>query len=128
MNLRLVPFSLMVIAAVLTSCGGEETALPVDAAAGKEIYQQGCGGCHTVDGTSRSGPSFLGLAGSQVTLKTGASVVADRNYLVNSILDPSAQVVDGYVDIMGSAVPKGTYTEEQADQLAAYIESLGEAK
>ena len=84
----------------------------------------GCAACHSVDGTPGIGPSWLAVAGSDRPLADGTSVVADTDYLVESILDPSAQIVADFDD----AMPKGlgdVLSAEDLDAVVAYIESLG---
>jgi cytochrome c oxidase subunit 2 len=49
-------------------------------------------------------------------------VVADEDYLRESILYPSAKIVNGYPAIMPTF--KGQISEEQLLQLIAYIKSL----
>lgn len=49
-------------------------------------------------------------------------MTADDQYIRNSILNPSAQVVEGYQPIMPTF--KGQVTEEQLTSLVAYIKSL----
>ena len=53
-------------------------------------------GCHSLDGSKRTGPTFKGLAGSTVTLEGGKKVKADAAYLERAILEPDADVAEGY--------------------------------
>lgn len=93
------------------------------AAAGAQLYQQfGCITCH---GTGK-GPSYAGLYGKPVLLSNGQTVIADDNYLRESILDPSAKIVKGYTAIMPTF--RGQISEEQLLQMIAYIKSLGTAE
>jgi len=65
--------------------------------------EKGCLGCHSLDGSRGVGPSFKGLFGSQVRVQRGRkalTVLADDPYLRESILEPSAAVVDGFQPIM----------------------------
>jgi cytochrome c oxidase subunit 2 len=39
--------------------------------------QRGCLACHSTDGSGRTGPTWQGLAGSQVRLSDGSMVTAD---------------------------------------------------
>ena len=39
-------------------------------------------------------------------------------------MDPGADIVEGYADTMSSAFPAGSFTDEQAAQLVAYINAL----
>lgn len=84
---------------------------------------QGCLNCHTTDGRPATGPTWAGLAGSLRPLTNGDEVLADDPYLFNSIVDPSAQVVDGYDDVM----PKfysDQLDETQINDLVEYMKSL----
>ena len=89
------------------------------AQAGAQLYDQlACITCH---GTGR-GPTLNGLFSKTVRLNDGSTVVADEAYLRESILYPSAKIVQGYTPIMPTY--KGQVTEEQLLQLIAYIKSL----
>jgi len=52
----------------------------------------------------------------------GGTVKADDDYIRNSILNPSSQVVEGFQPIMPTF--KGQVTEEQLNALVAYVKSL----
>lgn len=116
--------------AALAGCGGgdsDESAgqpLSPEAQAGKEYVASNCLGCHTTNGAASSGPTFKGLAGSQVKLEDGSTVTADDAYLTQAILDPGASISDGYGRSMVSAVPPGSVSEEEAAQMVAYMNTL----
>jgi len=80
-----------------------------------------CDNCHGDQDTERA-PTLKALYGRTVTLANGDKVVADDNYIRNSILDPYRQVVKGYEKIMPANY---NFREEQVIQLIAYIRSLG---
>jgi cytochrome c oxidase subunit 2 len=80
-----------------------------------------CITCHKTDSTGR-GPSLLGVFGSTVTLTDGRKVVADENYLRESIMNSQAKVVQGYQGIMPAF--QGMVTEENLLQLIPYIKTL----
>jgi cytochrome c oxidase subunit 2 len=80
-----------------------------------------CVTCHKPDSSGR-GPSLLGVFGSRVTLTDGRTVVADENYLRESIMNSQAKVVEGYQGIMPAF--QGMVTEENLMQLIAYIKTL----
>jgi cytochrome c oxidase subunit 2 len=89
------------------------------------VGRYNCLACHSTSGVGLAGPTFKGLAGSTVQLKSGGSVVADRAYLVRSIMDPDAQIVKGYQEgIMSAVIRPGSVNREEAEAMAAYIESL----
>lgn len=94
---------------------------PVEA--GRILYQrQGCAQCHSLDGTPKVGPSFLGLFGSDVKLADGSTIKADENYLRESILVPDAKVVAGYRPQMPPY--QGLLDEDKIDALIEFIKSL----
>lgn len=83
-----------------------------------------CAACHSIDGVDGAGPTWLGMAGSERTMEGGEVIVADRDYLVQSIIDPGVHIVDGFFD----AMPKDfgdRLTPDEVDALVGYIESFG---
>ena len=92
------------------------------AAEGQKIFQSlGCVTCHRADAQGR-GPRLEGLFGRPVSLSTGEQVVADADYLRESIVTPAARVVSGYQPVMPTY--QGLVSEEGLMQLIAYIQSL----
>jgi cytochrome c oxidase subunit 2 len=91
---------------------------------GEAMFQQlGCSTCHRFDVQGR-GPNLVGLFGKQVMLDDGRTVVADENYIRESILVPGAKVASGFKPVM--PVFQGLVTEEQLNALIAYIKSLNQ--
>jgi cytochrome c oxidase subunit 2 len=102
--------------------GGRASDSP--AAAGEKLFQDlVCISCHRDDAQAR-GPQLKGLFGHTVRLQGGAIVFADEAYIRESIVNPQAKIVDGFVPIMPTF--QGLVTEEQLLQLIAYVRSLGE--
>jgi len=86
--------------------------------------QQGCLGCHSEDGSKKVGPSFKGLFGSQRQVKRQGetlTLTADADYLVRSIHDPAAEIVEGYPPVMP---PYPNLEDEDLQKLLDYLESL----
>jgi cytochrome c oxidase subunit 2 len=101
------------------SGGGAEGSL---ASTGQKLFQQlGCGSCHRSD-TQGRGPNLMGVFGKPVLLEDGRTVVADENYVRESILNPGAKIVAGFKNIMPSF--QGVVNEEQLLSLIAYVKSL----
>ena len=93
------------------------------AAQGQKLFQDiGCATCHREDSQGR-GPMLQGLFGKPVMLQSGQTVTADEAYIRESILNPRAQVVQGFQPIMPTY--QGQVSEEQILQLISYIRSLG---
>lgn len=106
--------------------GGDDGPNRAVAAEGRDIAaRSGCAGCHGANGEGGVGPTWIGLAGSQVALVDGTTVVADQAYLTASIKTPDAQKVTGYA----VAMPVNQLSDADIAKVVAYIESLasGEA-
>ncbi|TAK18352.1 MAG: cytochrome c oxidase subunit II [Acidobacteria bacterium] len=84
-----------------------------------------CVTCHKADSTGR-GPWLGGVFGSTVTLNDGRKVVADENYLRESIMNPQSKVVQGFQPIMPTF--QGMVSEENLLQLIAYVKTLKPAE
>ena len=88
---------------------------------GERSYElEGCWPCHSLDGTTLAGPTFLGLAGSTRNFTDGTSAVADDNYLRMSIVNPAQQVVEGFLPVMPQQYALDLSTEE-IDALVEFI-------
>jgi len=96
------------------------------AAAGERVYRElGCSGCHDQQGTVRA-PPLTNLFGRTVALQSGEVVVANEQYLRDSILLPGTQIVAGYENLMPSF--QGRISEEEIMEIIAYVKSLSERK
>ncbi|MGD9794244.1 MAG: cytochrome c family protein [Acidimicrobiia bacterium] len=84
------------------------------------MQRLGCAACHGATGQGGVGPSFVGLAGSDVTLSDGSVVIADDPYLLESIRTPGAKRVAGF----GIEMPSITLTDDELAEIVAYIRSL----
>ena len=99
-------------------------AAPTMAANGKELFSQlGCATCHRTD-TQGRGPNLVGMFGRPVQLADGRSVIADENYIRESILNPQAKVTAGFQPIMPTF--QGQVTEESLGALVSYLKSLSQ--
>lgn len=90
---------------------------------GKDLFENklGCASCHA-GGPQQRGAKLEGIFGKEVKLVGGQTVIANDEYIRNSIVNPSSQIVEGYQPIMPTF--KGQVTEEQLVALVAYIKSL----
>ena len=82
----------------------------------------GCSGCHGPAATVHA-PSLNNLFGSTIPLQDGRLVVADAQYIRDSILQPQSEIAAGYPPIMPTF--QNQLSEGEVQQLVAYIESLG---
>jgi len=91
---------------------------------GQQLFQQlGCSTCHRFD-TQGRGPNLVGVFGKPVLLDDGRTVLADENYIRESILNPGAKIVAGFKPIMPSF--QGQVSEESLMALVAYVKSLAQ--
>jgi hypothetical protein len=97
---------------------------PALVSAGKAASEKySCEGCHTLDGTQSTGPTWKCLAGKKVKLTNGKTVVATDGYLIQSILEPDVEIVAGYSGgVMTTAV--GNIGLAASKAITAYIKSL----
>jgi len=102
----------------LSGGSGEESL----AVRGQKVFMSlACNSCHRSDGSGR-GPVLDGLFGRSLELEGGQRIVADENYIRESILNPKAKVVSGYQPVMPTF--QGLVGEEQLLQLVTYVKSL----
>lgn len=91
--------------------------------AGASLFREnGCSGCHGAAATVHA-PNLAGLYGKPVPLQGGAIVVADDQYIRDSILLPQSQIAAGYPPIMPTF--QNVLSEEDVLKIVAYIKSLG---
>lgn len=90
---------------------------------GEQLAQEyACTTCHSTDGTQLTGPTWQGVFDSEEALTDGSTVTVDENYLRESILEPSAKVVEGYPDVMNTY--QGQLNDEQINAIIEYIKTL----
>lgn len=88
---------------------------------GEQLFKKNnCPSCHSVDGSKIVGPSLKGVFGTPQPTNAG-SIVADENYLRESILKPQAKIVTGYEN---AQMPPFVFKDAQIDALIAYIKSV----
>lgn len=85
------------------------------------VIQNGCLGCHSIDGSALVGPTWSGLYSSEAELSDGSSVFADDAYIAESILNPQAKIVAGFE---AQQMPAYQFTEEQLSDIIAYLKTL----
>ena len=89
---------------------------------GKRVVERNnCLGCHSINGQASSAPTLKGFLGSTRQLKGGTTVLADQAYLLESIKEPDAKIVDGYFT---GAMPKVFFSEAELLGMVEYIASL----
>jgi cytochrome c oxidase subunit 2 len=95
------------------------------AAQGAKLFESlGCSGCHSLSGAKLTGPPLNGVAGQKVKLSTGQTVTADDAYLLQSIMDPDAKIVQGFPKgIMSATIRPHSVSQPDAKALVAFIKS-----
>jgi cytochrome c oxidase subunit 2 len=84
-----------------------------------------CDTCHSSQSGAR-GPDLAGQFGATVALKGGGRAAFDEEYVRQSILEPSARLVEGFEPLMPTYA--GQVSEEQILQIVAYLKSLTPAE
>lgn len=90
---------------------------------GAALYTNlGCLACHSTDGTRGHGPTFAGLYGEEVPI-TGMDekVIADDAYIEESIVNPTAKVVESYPPGYMPPYPIG---KKEIKSLTMFIKTL----
>ncbi|MCA9754718.1 MAG: cytochrome c oxidase subunit II [Candidatus Eisenbacteria bacterium] len=91
--------------------------------AGLKLYSMlGCQQCHSTTGAAGIGPTWAGLFGSERKMKDGSTIVADENYIRQSILEPQAEIVAGFDPVMPTF--QGRIKDDGIAALIAYMKSL----
>ncbi len=90
---------------------------------GRKLANQYCVACHSIDGSQKVGPTWKGLADSEVPLSDGTTILADAEYLRASIVNPNLHIVAGY---QPNVMPNfsSILDQTQVEDLVAYIQSL----
>src|SRR5262249_30088503 len=89
----------------------------------KTFLKYRCISCHSGDQREHPrAPVLEELYGQEVTLRNGRTVIADEDYIRESIYDPGAKVVEGYENIMPTF--EGQVSKEEVNELIAFIKSL----
>lgn len=104
---------------LLAGCGGDDSDPAV--ARGRAVAQDvGCLSCHSTGTDDGLGPGLGGIWGEDRTFADGTTGVVDENYLRRSVLDPDAQVVEGFQPIM----PQLHLTDEEFEGVVAYLRDV----
>lgn len=87
------------------------------------ITANACNACHSTDGTTLVGPTFEGLYGSERNFADGTSATADEEYIIESIVDPGANVVEGHQNVMA---PYSHLSEGELQSIVEYLRTLSD--
>jgi len=85
-----------------------------------------CNTCHSFDGSKLVGPSYKGLFGKEEVVVTNGqkrTITVDEEYIRKSILDPNADVVEGYNKGLMQTY-EDVITSAEIDSIIVYLKSL----
>jgi cytochrome c oxidase subunit 2 len=91
---------------------------------GQDVYGRLCFACHTVDGSTKVGPSFKGIWSETHNFLDGSTAAVDENYVRDSILNPQARIRQGFPPSMPSF--QGQLSDKEILGVIEYIKSLKE--
>jgi cytochrome c oxidase subunit 2 len=91
----------------------------------KVFLKYRCASCHTGDAGGRA-PTLEDIYGRPIPLRDGRTVVADEEYIRESILDPGAKIVAGYENIMPTF--RGQIDEDEIVQVIAWLRWLAKGQ
>jgi cytochrome c oxidase subunit 2 len=84
----------------------------------------GCFGCHSLDGKDGVGPTWRGLYGSEKTLVSGEKIMVDDEYLYEAIVNPNSQIVLGFPANVMAQNYGDLFTDEEINNMIEFIKSL----
>lgn len=89
---------------------------------GETVYKQICFACHAPNLPQQVAPPLEGLLGKERKFRDGTTATADEAYIIQSIIEPQAKVVDGFSPVMPAL--KALLTEQQINGVVEYVKSL----
>ena len=100
----------------------QNSPLSLSAQGERTFHTLGCSGCHA-EGSKVHAPLLNGLYGKPVPLADGSVVIANEQYLRDSILLPNKQIAAGYNPVMPAY--QNRISAEDLNALIAYLKSSG---
>jgi cytochrome c oxidase subunit 2 len=74
-----------------------------------------------IAGSKSPGPKLAGIYNTMQPMSAGPGIMADENYIRESILRPNAHIVQGYTTVQ---MPAFVLKDDQLDAIIAYVKSL----
>lgn len=93
--------------------------------AGEAIFlnpANACSTCHSTDGSRLVGPSLKDKYGTTEKLADGSTVTVDDAYIKESLINPTAKVVEGFPPAMPSQ--DGKFSDAQTQSIILWIRHL----
>ncbi len=92
---------------------------------GQILYtSKGCVQCHTIDGSSNTGPTWQNLFGSETRYNSAAAWKIDENAIREAVYEPAAKIRQGYPNQM--ATYQGRINDKELRALIAYMKSISD--
>jgi cytochrome c oxidase subunit II len=94
------------------------------------LRKNGCLACHSLDGSKIVGPTFKGLYGRKVQVQTDKGEItedATDDYIKRSILDPNAEIVNGFNKGLMQSY-KDILSNQDINSILTYFKSMNEQK
>lgn len=94
----------------------------------KLIKDNGCLGCHSINGTKLVGPTFKGLFGSSRFIDNGQGeyiLKADEEYIRNSIIEPDKDIEKGFKGGLMRSY-KDIFDDKEIDLMIEYFKAAAE--
>jgi cytochrome c oxidase subunit 2 len=89
---------------------------------GKSVYEKkGCKGCHSLDGSTVTGPSFKGTFGTDIKLDNGKAAKFDAAYVRNALLNPGAEARAGVAN--KGAMPTITISDKEIEGVIEFLKA-----
>ncbi len=88
------------------------------------VRKRGCLQCHSLDGSPLVGPTLKNVFGHEVAMRDGSRVVADEDYIRQSILEPMATIVAGFEPVMPTYA--GKLKDQEISAIIAYLKTLSD--
>ncbi len=90
---------------------------------GQKIYSAKCSVCHNTTLDRKVGPGFANIFGKEREFDDGKKLIADENYIRESILQPNAKVVKGFPrNVM--PIFAGQLNEQELSGVVTYLKTL----
>jgi cytochrome c oxidase subunit 2 len=90
---------------------------------GRALYaSKACIGCHSLDGSPMTGPTWKGMFGRTEKLEGGGTVKVDENYIQESILNPTAKIVAGFQPTMPPFA--GQLSDDELKSIIEFIKTV----
>jgi cytochrome c oxidase subunit II len=89
---------------------------------GQKTFTARCTVCHNPTTEKKVGPGLFGVFGKKRDFEDGTSLVADEEYIRESVLNPAKRIVKGFPNAMTPF--QGNITEQELAGIVEFIKSL----